>query len=142
MNGVGMDVAKWKVPEDEAQSITHSLLDALEHRVGCAAVGTLKVAVLDRMVFYVRATDDRENVILVVVNLDPHHEQGGWLSVPLEEIGIEPESTYQVHDLLGDGRYLWQGDRNYVSLDPRESPAQILRLRRRIRTERDFDYYY
>ena len=96
----------------------------------------------DRMVFYVRATDDRENVILVVVNLDPHHEQGGWLSVPLEEIGIEPESTYQVHDLLGDGRYLWQGDRNYVSLDPRESPAQILRLRRRIRTERDFDYYY
>jgi starch synthase (maltosyl-transferring) len=96
----------------------------------------------DRMVFYVRATDDLENVILVVVNLDPHHTQGGWLSVPLEEIGIEPKSTYQVHDLLGDGRYLWQGGRSYVSLDPRESPAQILRLRRRIRTERDFDYYY
>jgi starch synthase (maltosyl-transferring) len=95
----------------------------------------------DRMVFYVRATDGLENVILVVVNLDPHHSQGGWLSVPLEEIGIEARSTYQVHDLLGDGRYLWQGDRNYVSLDPRESPAQILRVRRRIRTERDFDYY-
>jgi starch synthase (maltosyl-transferring) len=96
----------------------------------------------DRMVFYARATDDLENVMLVVVNLDPNHSQGGWLSVPLDEIGIESRSTFQVHDLLGDGRYLWQGERNYVSLDPRESPAQILRVRRRIRTERDFDYYY
>jgi starch synthase (maltosyl-transferring) len=28
-----------------------------------------------------------------------------------------------------------------VALDPRHSPAHILRIRRRVRTERDFDYF-
>jgi starch synthase (maltosyl-transferring) len=28
-----------------------------------------------------------------------------------------------------------------VQLDPRAAPAQIFRIRRRVRTERDFDYF-
>lgn len=96
----------------------------------------------DRMIFYGKSTQDRSNVVLVVVNLDPHNPQSGWLELPLEELGIGDESTsYQMHDLLSDARYLWQGKRNFVRLDPRESPAHIFRLRRKIRTERDFDYY-
>jgi starch synthase (maltosyl-transferring) len=43
--------------------------------------------------------------------------------------------------LLSDGRYLWQGKRNYVELVPESMPAHIVRVRRRIRSERDFDYY-
>jgi starch synthase (maltosyl-transferring) len=36
---------------------------------------------------------------------------------------------------------LWQGSRNYVELVPESLPAHILRLKRWVRTEQDFDYY-
>jgi starch synthase (maltosyl-transferring) len=46
-----------------------------------------------------------------------------------------------MHDLLTDARYLWHGNRNYVELDPATAPAHIFRIRRRARSERDFEYY-
>jgi starch synthase (maltosyl-transferring) len=90
---------------------------------------------------YSKATDDLSNVVLVVVNLDFRHTQGGWLDLDLGVLGIKAGEPYQVHDQLGDGRYLWQGPRNYVELPPDQLPAHVFRLRRRVRTERDFDYY-
>ena len=48
---------------------------------------------------------------------------------------------FQVHDLLTGARYLWQGARNYVRLDPAAAPAHMFRVRRRVRTERDFEYF-
>jgi starch synthase (maltosyl-transferring) len=77
----------------------------------------------------------------VVVNLDPHHAQTGWVEVPIDELGLDPQQPYQVHDLLGDAHYLWDGPRNYVALDPHAMPAHVFRVRRRIRTEQDFDYF-
>ncbi|MGH9324785.1 MAG: alpha-1,4-glucan--maltose-1-phosphate maltosyltransferase [Vicinamibacteria bacterium] len=95
----------------------------------------------DRLIFYGKTTPDLSNIVLIAVNLDPHHPQSGWLSLPLEELSLDGSQGYQVHDLLSDARYLWHGSKNYVRLDPRESPAHIFRVRRKIRTERDFDYY-
>ncbi len=95
----------------------------------------------EQLICYSKRTDDLSNVILVVVNLDPHHTQSGWVEFPLEELGIDPQKPYQMHDLLSDARYLWQGSRNYVELNPQTIPAHIFRMRRRVRTERDFDYY-
>jgi len=95
----------------------------------------------EQLIFYGKATPDLGNILLVVVNLDPHHPQSGWVEVPLEELGLDDRQPYQVHDLLGDARYLWHGSRNFVAVDPRGAPAHIFRLRRRIRTERDFDYF-
>ena len=82
-----------------------------------------------------------EQAVLVVVNLDPVHIQSGYVEVPVEEWGLDPVRPYQVHDLLGNSRHLWHGSRNYVALDPRAGAAHIFRLRRRVRTEQDFDYY-
>jgi starch synthase (maltosyl-transferring) len=42
---------------------------------------------------------------------------------------------------LSEARYLWHGHRNYVELDPKAIPAHIFRIRRLIRSEKDFDYY-
>jgi starch synthase (maltosyl-transferring) len=81
------------------------------------------------------------DLVLVVVSLDHHHRQSGWVRLELDALGINEHEPYQMHDLLGDGRYLWSGPRNYVELDPHALPAQIFRLRRRVRTERDFDYF-
>ena len=95
----------------------------------------------EQLLFYGKSTEDLTNIILVVVNLDPHNIQDGWLEVPVEEFNIKEEEVYQVHELLFDNRFLWQGCRNYVRLDPTESPAQIFLLRRQLKTERDFDYF-
>ena len=95
----------------------------------------------DKLICYSKQTEDFSNIIVVIVNLDPHHKHSGWVELPLKAFGIDPQQPYQVHDLLGDARYLWYGSRNYVELDPQVVPAHILRLRRRVRTERDFDYY-
>ena len=95
----------------------------------------------DQLICYSKQTEDLSNIIVVVVNLDPHHNHSGWVELPLETLGIDPQQPFQVHDLLSNERYLWHGNRNYVALDPRIVPAHIFRLRRRIRTEHDFDYF-
>jgi starch synthase (maltosyl-transferring) len=95
----------------------------------------------EQLICYSKRTDDLSDVVLVVVNLDPHHTQSGWVDFPLEELGVDPRKPYQMHDLLSDARYLWQGSLNYVELNPQIVPAHVFRMRRRVRTERDFDYY-
>ena len=95
----------------------------------------------EQLIAYSKRTPDLENVILVVVNLDPHHTQRGWVTVASEDWSPGPASSYQVHELLSDDRYLWTGPRNYVELNPQFVPAHIFRLRRYVRTERDFDYF-
>ncbi|MEX0804556.1 MAG: alpha-1,4-glucan--maltose-1-phosphate maltosyltransferase [Candidatus Binatia bacterium] len=88
-----------------------------------------------------KQTDDRNNIILVVVNLDPHHTQSGWVELELADLGLDPAQPFQMHDLLTDARYLWHGARNYLSLDPNVVPAHIFRVRHGIRREQDFDYF-
>jgi len=95
----------------------------------------------DQLIAYAKVTKDRSNVILVVVNLDSHYKQTGWVTLPLDSFGVEPGRPFQVHDLLTGARYFWHGPRNYVELDPQAIPAHIFRVRKHVRTEQDFDYY-
>lgn len=80
-------------------------------------------------------------MVLIVVNLDPHHAHTGWVDLDLAALGLAADQPYQVHDLLTDERYLWQGGRNYVALDPATVPAHVFSVRRRVRREQDFEYY-
>ena len=95
----------------------------------------------DALIAYVKVDPSTSNVVLVVVNLDPHHPQSGWLTLDLTSLDIDTRHPFQVHDLLTDARYLWSGSRNFVLLDPMRVPAHIFRLRHRVRTEQDFDYF-
>ncbi|MBA2452258.1 MAG: hypothetical protein H0V47_03755 [Chloroflexia bacterium] len=95
----------------------------------------------DQLIAYSKTTADETNTILTVVNLDPHHTQSGWVDLPLEDLGIEPNQPFQVHDLIGGARYLWNGPANFVELNPHAIPAHIFRVRHRVRTEHDFDYF-
>jgi starch synthase (maltosyl-transferring) len=81
------------------------------------------------------------NVILVVVLLDGHHPHGCWLDLDLAALGIDPDETFQVHDLLSEGRWDWHGKRAYVHLDPRVMPAHVFRIRRSLQNETGFEYY-
>lgn len=75
------------------------------------------------------------------MNLDPRYRQSGFIHLPLEDLGLDHHQPFQVHDLLTDARYIWHGPHNYIELDPRHLPAHIFVIRRRVRTEHDFDYY-
>ncbi|HEX7262981.1 MAG TPA: alpha-1,4-glucan--maltose-1-phosphate maltosyltransferase [Candidatus Dormibacteraeota bacterium] len=95
----------------------------------------------ENIIAYTKSTDDLADVVLTVVNVDPHHTQTGMVNLPLEALGIDRDRSYQAHELLSGARYIWNGPRNYIELNPYSSPAQIFRFRRRIRSEHDFEYF-
>ena len=82
----------------------------------------------DQLICYSKQTEDLANIILVVVNLDCRYKQSGWVGLSLEELGLDHGQPYEVHDLLADATYQWQGSQNYVELDPQKMPAHIFRI--------------
>ena len=84
----------------------------------------------EAILFYGKMTPARDNIILVVVNLDPFRKQHSFVYVPIEEFGQMESDAYQVHDLLNDARYTWRGRQNYVELDPGIQPAHVFLVRR------------
>ena len=94
-----------------------------------------------QLLCYSKTTEGMADSLLMVVNVDPHHVQSGWLNLDLEALGLGLDDTYQVHELLTDARYYWRGSGNFVQLDPNIVPAHILHVRRRMRDEQDFEYY-
>jgi starch synthase (maltosyl-transferring) len=102
---------------------------------------SLRFHPIDNPVMLCYSKSAGDDTLVMVANLDPNNTQAGWIDLPLDELGIGTDQSYQAHDLLSGARFLWQGARNFVRLDPQSSPVHILRLRRRMRSERDFDYF-
>jgi starch synthase (maltosyl-transferring) len=94
-----------------------------------------------QLIAYSKHSADGDSSVVVVVNLDPHHVHTGWVEISAEMLGVEPGRACQMHDLLTGARYLWNGPRNYVEIDPEVVPAHVFAVRRLVRTERDFEYY-
>jgi len=95
----------------------------------------------DQLICYSKESDDRSNLLVIVVNLDPHYTQSGHVTLPLEQLEIPTDRPYEAEDLLTGERYLWQGARNYVELNPSRISGHILRIHRRMRVESDFEYF-
>jgi starch synthase (maltosyl-transferring) len=95
-----------------------------------------------QLLAYAKSSADGSNVVVTVVNLDPHNVQSGWVGLEPASVGVSPPSrAFQMHDLLSGQRFIWQGDWHYVRLDPHSVPAHIFVVRRRHGDERDFDYF-
>lgn len=94
-----------------------------------------------QLLCYSKSSEDQTNVVIMVVNLDPYHKQSGWLDLPIESFGMNVDQSYQMHDLITDARYHWHGHRNFIALDPHVMPVHVFLLRRKLRTEEDFDYF-
>jgi starch synthase (maltosyl-transferring) len=90
---------------------------------------------------YSKHTPDHSDIVLVVVNLDPHHVHRAWLTLDLAALGLTGDDSFQAHDLLGDARYTWRGPRNFVELVPDQAPAHIFEVRRFVRSENHFEYF-
>jgi starch synthase (maltosyl-transferring) len=70
------------------------------------------------------------NDLIVVVNLDPHAMHETMIEVPIAELGIAPNESYEMSDLLTGSRYTWRGARNYVRLDPNERVGHVFKASR------------
>jgi starch synthase (maltosyl-transferring) len=81
------------------------------------------------------------DVVVTIVNVDPHNTQVGYVDLDLAALNLDANQPFQVHELLSGARYTWHGPRNYVSLNPHVVPAHIFRIRRKVRSERDFEYF-
>jgi starch synthase (maltosyl-transferring) len=82
------------------------------------------------LICYSKRAADGSNLILAVVNLDPFLVQTGWVDLDLDVLGLGPDDTFEVYDLLADHAYSWRGRRNYVALQPVEMPAHVFRVTR------------
>jgi len=77
----------------------------------------------ETLIAYSKVSEDRRTRFWVVVNLDPHNVQSGWLSVALKELKLGDDEAYQVHDLLTEARYVWRGSRKFCAVRSLDSPG-------------------
>jgi starch synthase (maltosyl-transferring) len=82
------------------------------------------------LIAYSKATEDRENVVLTVVNLDPFDVQAGFLDLDLTALGLGADEAYRVEDALTGNSYEWRGSRNFVELNPYAVPAHCFVIRK------------
>ena len=95
----------------------------------------------EHLLCFSKRTADSTNVIVVVANLNYYKAEDGWVTLDLDELSLDPNREFQVHDLLRDVRYQWRGPRSYVRLDPHDLPVHVFRVRRHVRGEHDFEYF-
>lgn len=80
----------------------------------------------DQIMAYMKYDKRSGHHLLIVISLDAHNSQSGWLRLPRER--PDYALPLQVQDQLNNEQYLWENDWNYVALDPDTKPAHIFSL--------------
>ncbi|HEV7922652.1 MAG TPA: alpha-1,4-glucan--maltose-1-phosphate maltosyltransferase [Thermoanaerobaculia bacterium] len=135
------EIKQWPASDDDLSELI-GLVNKIRHQnAPLQQNATLRFheTTNDQLVCYSKTAG--ENAILVIANVDPHNTQSGYVVLDLEALHVDSTRAFQVHDLLSGARHSWTGPRNFVQLNPHVVPAHIFRIRRRVRTERDFEYF-
>lgn len=82
----------------------------------------------EQIIAYVRMTPARDNCILVIVNLDPHHTHECHFEAPLWEFGLADTASIEVEDLLLGASFTLTGKIHWIRLDPAHRSVVIWRL--------------
>lgn len=77
---------------------------------------------------YLKATDDLSDIMLIVVNLDQHNRQMGYVQLPKERLGLGDHINIKLHDLMTDEHYTWTQEWNYTEIDPYKMPFHLFKL--------------
>ncbi|MGI8900280.1 MAG: alpha-1,4-glucan--maltose-1-phosphate maltosyltransferase, partial [Nocardioides sp.] len=72
---------------------------------------------------------DLDDTVIVVANLDPHSPRETLIHLDLPALGHDAHDTFEVTDEITGQTWRW-GEHNYVRLDPSDSPAHIVSMRR------------
>ncbi|BCJ92057.1 alpha-1,4-glucan:maltose-1-phosphate maltosyltransferase [Terrihabitans soli] len=83
----------------------------------------------DNVLAYAKLMPERDNCVVVIVNLDPHNRQDTSFEIPLWEFGLPDHATIEAQDLLRPGSpFTLHGKVQTVALDPATNPVLIWRL--------------
>jgi starch synthase (maltosyl-transferring) len=82
----------------------------------------------DDVIAYSKHTADRSDVIVTVVNLDPHAGHAARVELPLAAYGLDPHAV-EAEDLLTGHRIGLEGATMGLVLEPWSGPARIVSLR-------------
>jgi starch synthase (maltosyl-transferring) len=77
---------------------------------------------------YIKSTPERDNVILVAINLDPFNAQQAQIEIPLWEWSLPDHASIDVEDLIGGSKFQWQGKSGIIRLDPYQLPYLVWRI--------------
>jgi starch synthase (maltosyl-transferring) len=80
------------------------------------------------LIAYSKHTDDRADVVLMVVNLDPATTHEANITLDLGLLGLPWDQPFDAYDELTGQSFSWQGAWQYVRLDPHQA-AHVLHLR-------------
>ncbi|MER3452636.1 MAG: alpha-1,4-glucan--maltose-1-phosphate maltosyltransferase [Acidimicrobiia bacterium] len=72
---------------------------------------------------------DGHDIMLMVVNTDPHTVAEDILWIDLGALGLPWDAPLEARDELNDAVYHWRGPSPYVRLDPAVTPAHVVSLR-------------
>ncbi|MEO6142833.1 MAG: alpha-1,4-glucan--maltose-1-phosphate maltosyltransferase [Dermatophilaceae bacterium] len=76
-----------------------------------------------------RKVDGRDDIILVVANLDPHATRETNVHLDMGALGLGHGDTFVAHDLITGASWQW-GEHNFVRLGPDGEPVHIIHIRR------------
>jgi starch synthase (maltosyl-transferring) len=83
----------------------------------------------DQILCWSKVDQAADDVMLMVVNLDPHNTHEDTLGLDLPALGFDWHETFEAFDELTGMTFIWTGANPYVRLDP-GLPAHVLHLRR------------
>jgi starch synthase (maltosyl-transferring) len=82
----------------------------------------------DQILVYGKMTAAKDNIVLIAVNLDPHHAQSASFEVPLWELDLPDWAAVEVEDLLDGHKFTWHGKVQQAWLDPNVNACAIWRI--------------
>ncbi len=80
---------------------------------------------------YSKNTPGHDDVVLVVVNLDPRRTRTVRLSLAMSRLGLKPGARFPIQELLLEpgSRATWEGRLQELRLDPAEGPGRVFWIR-------------
>jgi len=121
LNSEKYEIKAWDLKRSDSLAPLISRLNAIrKQNPALQSDWSLKFHPVDNDQLLAFSKKEKDNEILVVVNLDVHNPQSGFIDFP----------PCQVDDLLSGGHYVWGSSRNYVELSPHKLPAHVFRVTR------------
>ena len=77
---------------------------------------------------YAKLTADRSNIVIIVINLDPHVAHEDAVEFPLAELGLTADAQFVLEEALSSRTIVCRGAHQRFHLDPKTNPAMVFRL--------------
>ncbi|MGE0588338.1 MAG: alpha-1,4-glucan--maltose-1-phosphate maltosyltransferase [Cyclobacteriaceae bacterium] len=81
------------------------------------------------LIAYIKSTPDLSDIILTVVNLDPHNKHQGYVQLPKGLLALGDFINVKLNDLVTGEWFTWTQEWNYVELEPNRMPFHLFELK-------------